>query len=260
MLKIIRYTFFDLIRSSWSYVYFFFYLLISIVLFFLNSEVSKSVITLMNVIVILTPLIASIFGVMYYYNSEEFITLLLAQPLKRISIFLGQYIGVSISLSLSLLLGLGIPFVFYGVFYSDAIWDFIILLVTGILLNFIFVGLSYNIALRNKNKIKGFSYAILLWLFMAVIYDGIFLISLLIFSDYPLETTSMIATFFNPIDLSRILILLKLDISALMGYTGAVFKKFFNTDMGILISMGCMLLWVVLSVLGISFKSLKKDF
>ncbi len=33
----------------------------------------------------------------------------------------------------------------------------------------------------------------------------------------------------NPIDLSRILILLQLDVSAMMGYTGAVFKDFFGT-------------------------------
>ena len=68
----------------------------------------------MNIIVVLTPLIGTIFGVMYYYNSREFTELLLAQPIRRTDIFLGQYLGVAISLSLSISLGVGLPFLFYG--------------------------------------------------------------------------------------------------------------------------------------------------
>ncbi|MFD0975578.1 ABC transporter permease [Salinimicrobium gaetbulicola] len=260
MLKILKYSFFDLMRSRWSYVYFFFYLLLGVVLLFLNNDLSKAVITLMNVIIILVPLIGTIFGVMYYYNSKEFTELLLAQPLKRRSIFLGQYLGVAVSLSLSLIIGLGVPFIFYGLFQSAAIWDFSLLLITGTFLTFIFSALAFNIALYNENKIKGFSYAILLWLFLAVIYDGLFLMSLVLFEDYPLDKFSLIATMFNPIDLSRILILLKLDISALMGYTGAVFQKFFGTNLGLIISLSVLSLWVFLPVFNLNRKSRKKDF
>jgi len=121
MLKILKYSFYDLMRSRWSYVYFIFYFLLGVVLLFLNNNLSKAVITLMNVIIVLVPLIGTIFGVMYYYDSKEFTELLLAQPLKRSSIFLGQYLGVALSLSMSLILGLGIPFVFYGLFKSNAI-------------------------------------------------------------------------------------------------------------------------------------------
>lgn len=260
MLKILKYSFFDLTRSSWSYVYFFFYLLLGIVLLFLNNDLSSAVITLMNVIIILVPLIGTIFGVMYYYNSREFTELLLAQPVKRSSIFLGQYLGVAISLSLSLILGLGIPFIAYGLFESPSIWDFAILLVTGVFLTLIFSALAFNIALSNENKIKGFGYAILMWLFLAVIYDGIFLISLVYFQEYPLDKFSIIASMFNPIDLSRILILLKLDISALLGYTGAVFKQFFGTPLGAVASLSVLVLWVVFPLLRISRVVRRKDF
>ena len=260
MLKILKYSFYDLMRSRWSYVYFLFYLLLGIVLLFLNNNLSKAVITLMNVIIILVPLIGTIFGVMYYYNSKEFTELLLAQPIKRSSIFLGQYLGVALSLSMSLIIGLGLPFIFYGIFRSDAIWDFSLLLITGTFLTLIFTALAFSIALCNENKIKGFGYAILLWLFMAVIYDGIFLMSLIMFEDYPLDTFSLIATMFNPIDLSRVLILLKLDISALLGYTGALFQKFFGTDFGVLISLGMLIIWVVVPAWFIKRKSNRKDF
>ena len=247
-------------RSRWSYVYFTFYLVLGFVLLFLNNDVNKAVITLMNIIIVLTPLIGTIFGVMYYYNSKEFTELLLAQPIKRNKIFMGQYIGISLSLTLSLVLGLGIPFLLYGLVKSTAIFNFTLLLVVGSFLNFIFVALSYNIALSTENKIKGFGYAILMWLFLAVIYDGIFLISLVLFNEYPLDKFSLIATMFNPIDLSRILILLKLDISALLGYTGAIFRKFFGTNFGMLLSMSILILWVVIPVFRMNRKLRKKDF
>ena len=260
MLKILKYSFFDLLRSRWSYVYFLFYLIIGFVLLFLNNDTSKAVITLMNIIVVLTPLIGTIFGVMYYYNSREFTELLLAQPLKRSTIFLGQYLGVSLSLALSLVLGLGIPFLAYGIIQSSAIFNFISLLAVGAFLTFIFVALAFNIALSNENKIKGFGYAILMWLFLAVVYDGLFLISLMVFQEYPLDQFSLIATLFNPIDLSRILILLKLDISALLGYTGAVFQQFFGTSFGMILSSSVLILWVILPTFRIISKSKKKDF
>lgn len=260
MLKILKYSFYDLMRSRWSYVYFLFYLLLGIVLLFLNNNLSKAVITLMNVIIILVPLIGTIFGVMYYYNSKEFTELLLAQPINRSSIFLGQYLGVALSLSMSLIIGLGLPFIFYGLFRSDAIWDFSLLLVTGTFLTLIFTALAFSIALCNENKIKGFGYAILLWLFLAVIYDGLFLMSLMLFEDYPLDTASLVATMFNPIDLSRVLILLKLDISALMGYTGALFQKFFGTGFGVMVSIGMLLIWVLIPTWFIRWKSGRKDF
>lgn len=260
MLKILKYSFYDLMRSRWSYVYFAFYLLLGVVLLFLNNDLSKAVITLMNVIIVLVPLIGTIFGVMYYYNSKEFTELLLAQPLKRSSIFLGQYLGVAFSLSMSLILGLGIPFVFYGLFKSNAIWDFSLLLTTGVFLTFIFTALAFNIALSNENKIKGFGYAILLWLFLAIIYDGIFLMSLVLFEEYPLDKFSLIGTMLNPIDLSRTLILLKLDISALLGYTGAIFKQFFGTNFGLVVSLTMLMVWVIMPVSRILYKSRKKDF
>lgn len=260
MLKILKYSFYDLMRSRWSYVYFFFYLILGIVLLFLNPSLSKAILTLMNVIILLVPLIGTVFGVMYYYSSKEFTELLLALPIKRSSIFVGQYLGVAISLSMSLILGLGIPFAIYGLFQSGAIWEFGQLLVLGTFLTFIFSGLSYVIALSNENRIKGFGYAILLWLFMAVIYDGIFLIILNMYSDYPLDKFSLIASVSNPIDLSRIMMLLKLDISALLGYTGALFKKFFGSNMGSLIAMAVLIVWTVVPVLILRFKAARKDF
>ena len=84
--------------------------------------------------------------------------------------------------------------------------------------------------------------------------------TLVIFEAYPLDKLSLVGSMLNPIDLSRTLILLKLDISALLGYTGAIFKKFFGTNFGFIISTIVLCVWVVLPMLRIVRKSKKKDF
>nr|AWJ66132.1 nitrous oxide reductase maturation transmembrane protein [uncultured bacterium] len=214
----------------------------------------------MNIILVLVPLIATMFGVMYYYNSREFTELLLAQPIRRTDIFLGQFLGVAFSLSLSLLIGVGLPFLWYGIFTSIAIFNFLTLIVVGVFLSFIFSAIAFFIALKNENRIKGFGLAILTWLFFAVVYDGLFLLLLAMFSDYPLENFAIGASMFNPIDLSRILILLKLDISALMGYTGAVFNQFLGNYVGLLTAFALLITWIIIPTFAIKVVAAKKDF
>ncbi|MCB9080130.1 MAG: ABC transporter permease [Lewinellaceae bacterium] len=260
MFKIMQYSFFDLMRSRWSYSYFGFFFLFTSALLWLSGDIAKVVISLLNVILILCPLIATMFGVMYYYNSREFTELLLAQPVKRIAIFWGQFLGLGFSLSLSLLLGIGIPFLAYGLLASMEIWHFSILLFNGVVLSFIFAGLSFLIALRYENRIRGFGLAILVWLFFAVLYDGFFLLLVMHFREYPLEKVALAATLLNPIDLSRILVLLQLDVSALMGYTGAVLQRFFGSGLGSILTLTSLVVWTTLPLLAIRWVAERKDF
>jgi Cu-processing system permease protein len=66
------------------------------------------------------------------------------------------------------------------------------------------------------------------------------------FSDYPMEKFTLLMSALNPIDLGRIFIMLKLDISALMGYTGAVYKDFFGSAAGMFFTSIILLVWILL--------------
>jgi Cu-processing system permease protein len=70
-----------------------------------------------------------------------------------------------------------------------------------------------------------------------------------LFSNYPLETATIVMGTLNPVDLTRIFILLQLDISALMGYTGAVLKYYFGSYSGIIFSAVSLMLWLLLPLL-----------
>ena len=250
----------DMLRSKWSIIYVIFFLLTTFFLLYFSNNLSKAIISLMNVILTIVPLISVMMGVTYYYNSLEFAELLLAQPLKRSSVFLGQFLGLSLSLSLSYIIGLGIPFLVYGVHNSAEITDFIMVLISGSFLTFIFTGIAYFSTMINDDRIRGFGLAIMIWLFMAVIYDGIFLLILIYFKEYPLEKLAIFLSVLNPIDLSRTLIMLKLDIAALLGYTGAVFKNFFGTGSGVIFTIFMLILWTFLPVLLMLRILRKKDF
>ena len=234
-------------RSRWLIIYFLFFLAVSFVLFLFSSDSSKALISLLNVEISIIPLVSILFGIMYYYNSREFTELLLAQPLKRRDIFLGMYFSLASSLAFCFLLGTGIPFIWFNNGLGD-ISSFAWYLVTGLLLTCIFTAFAFLLGLLNDNRIKGFGFSILVWLYLVVLYDGLFLLILMNFQDYPLEKPTLVLTLLNPVDLTRVLVLLNLGISALMGYSGAVFSSFFGSVAGLLIALFSLLVWVVFPI------------
>jgi Cu-processing system permease protein len=86
------------------------------------------------------------------------------------------------------------------------------------------------------------------------------LLTIFVLGDYPIEKPMLALTMLNPIDLARITVLLEFDISALMGYTGAVFNRFFGSFYGMITAIGSMLIWLVLPLYGATRRFRKMDF
>jgi Cu-processing system permease protein len=63
---------------------------------------------------IVLPLVSIVFGTIHYYNSYEFIELMLAQPMSRQKIILSEYAGVAFSLAGAFLIGVGIPVLLFS--------------------------------------------------------------------------------------------------------------------------------------------------
>ena len=240
MKKIIKYIMTDILRSKIMIVYTIGLLITTLCVFGLEDNVSKGILSALNIILIVLPLFSIIFSTIYIYNSAEFIELLVSQPLRRKTIWLSFLIGLAIALSLSFFIGVGIPVLF---FQFNLIGVLIILI--GTLLSILFVAVALLAAVQIRDKAKGIGIAILSWMYFSLLFDGIVLFLLFQFADYPLEKPMIAVSALNPIDLGRILVLLQLDVSAMMGYTGAIFKDFFGTLGGGLLSFFVLLLWVV---------------
>ena len=198
---------------------------------------------LLNIILIIVPLVSIIFSTIYVYNSAEFIELLVSQPLKRNTIWLSLFSGLALSLCIAFFIGAGIPLLIY-----QANMIGITMIIVGLLLTVIFVAIAMLATVKTRDKAKGIGGAIMLWLYFSLLFDGFVLFLLFQFADYPMEKLMIAVSAFNPIDLARILILLQMDVSAMMGYTGAVFQDFFGTYLGIFVSFLVLFFWMLLPV------------
>ncbi len=241
MKKIIKYVIIDILRNKIMLAYTLFLLLISLSVFNLEDNSSKGLLSLLNIILIIVPLVSMLFSAIYVYNSAEFLELLVSQPLKRKTIWLSVFTGLAFSLALAFFIGAGIPILLY-----EATATGFMMLGTGLLLTVIFVSIAMLAAVLTRDKAKGIGVTILLWLYFSLLFDGLVLFLLFQFSDYPVEKAMVGVSALNPIDLSRILILLKMDVSALMGYTGAIFKNFFGTQAGVLLSFLVLFTWILI--------------
>jgi len=241
MKKIIKYVLIDILRNKIMLGYTVFLLLISVSIFNLEDNSAKGLLSLLNIILIIVPLVSLLFSTIYVYNSAEFLELLVSQPLKRRTIWLSLFAGLSGSMATAFFVGVGIPILLF-----EATATGFMMLAAGLFLSVIFVAIAMLAAVKTRDKAKGIGVAILLWLYFSIIFDGLILFILFQFADYPLEKAMIGLTVLNPIDLGRILILLKMDVSALMGYTGAIFKDFFGTQAGQAASFVVLLVWIVM--------------
>jgi len=168
MKKIIKYVMLDILRSKIIIGYTLFLLLVSLSVFNLEDNASKGLTSLLNILLIIVPLISIIFSTIYIYNSAEFIELLVSQPLKRSTLWMSEFIGLSSAMSLAYFIGAGIPILLYQ---PDAVG--LTMIVTGILLSIIFVSIALLASVKTRDKAKGIGLAILLWFYFSIIFDGL---------------------------------------------------------------------------------------
>ena len=244
MLKLSKYILYDILRNRIIIAYTIFLLVISFGMFRMEENSAKAILSLMNIVLIVLPLISLVFTTIHYYNSYEFIELMLSQPMSRKRILLSEYSGVCISLLTSFFIGIGLPVLLYS---PNEVG--ISMLFTGTTLTLAFTSIAFLASVLSRDKAKGIGVALLLWFYFTLIYDGIVMLILFAFSDYPLEKFTLVLSALNPVDLGRIFIMLKMDVSALMGYTGALYKDFFGGIWGMLFTTGIMFLWIALPLL-----------
>lgn len=241
MNRIVKYIFLDILRNRFIIFYTLFLALTTIALYQLDSDPAKVTLSLLNIMLMVVPLVSIIFTTIHFYNSYEFIELMLAQPVNRKVVFLAEYFAVTLSLSISIVLGVGLPIIIYGIDSAS-----FTLLYTGVLLNIVFVSLAFLASVITRDKAKAIGIALLFWFYFSLIYDGLLLWIIYSFQNYPLEKLTLGLVSLNPIDIARIIMILQLDISALMGYTGAFYKDFFGSNMGILFSGTILGIWILL--------------
>lgn len=244
-LTVLNYQWQDLLRSRWVIAYGLIFLLLTEGMVRFGGADARALLSISNVMLLFIPLVGMLYGALYLYQSREFIEVLLAQPLDRKNLFWGLYGGIALPVSAAYAIGVGIPMGMHGMLIGEGAAEVLLILVLGVVLTLLFTALGFWIALRfYEEKIKGLGLALVVWLFLALLYDGLVLMIVFAFGDYPLEQAILAITMINPVDLARIMVMLEFDISALMGYTGAVFERFFGGGLGMMLSAILLIAWI----------------
>lgn len=254
MNRIIKYIVLDILKSRIVWLFTLLMAILSWSVFLLEDSSDKGILTMLNLLLLNVPLFSIIFSTIYLYNSFEFIELLIAQPIKRVKVWNSLFLGLNSSLIISLILSVGIPLIVFSPNASG-----ITILFISIIISTIFSAMAFLCSILSRDKTKGIGLAILLWLFISFLFDGIIMFIMFQFGDYPIEKFIIALTALNPIDLSRISVLLKLDLTAMLGYTGALYRETFQNTGGVLMSMFCLLMWITTPFMISIIKFKKKD-
>ena len=255
MFKLLKYALYDIVKSRFALLYTLFMVLVAISIYQVSEDMSKVSLSLLNIMLMIVPLISAIFATTHFFNNLEFTELMLAQPVKRRDVFLSQILAVIFVLSMAIVIGFGAPMLLWG---ADS--SVLILLGIGIGLSVVFSGLAFLASVMTRDKAKAIGISLSFWIYFSLVYDGFVLYLIYSLADYPLEKPTLALVFLNPVDLGRIIMLMQLDISALMGYTGAFFQDFFGSAKGILLSSSVMFIWMILPVSAAMRVFKRKDF
>ena len=245
LIKIVRYELENVLRSRWVLAYGVFFFLITEMLLRLGGSSSRALLSLLNVVVLLIPLVTIVFGTIYWHGAREFTELLLAQPVRRGTLFHGLFAGLVLPLSAAFAIGVTIPLALHRAIGPDSASLLILMLVTGVALTGVFGALAVLIAGLVDDRLKGLGLALGTWLLLTLGYDALLLGVTVWFADRPLEGPLLALTFANPVDLARVLLVLRFDVAALMGYTGAVFQRQMGGALGTVIALTALLTWMI---------------
>lgn len=232
------------LRSRWLLGYALFFLVVTDALLRFAGGGDRALLSLTSLVLLVVPLVATVFGTTWFYDARAFTEVLLAQPVDRRPLFVALYVGLALPITLAFVAGVALPFAVHGVGAPTDRLTLATLLGIGAALTFAFVAVAFLVAVRVEDKVKGLGTAVVVWLALTLLYDGLVLLLTTALGDYPIERPLLGLVLANPVDLARVLLLLRLDAAALMGYTGAVFSDFFGGVAGPLMATSMLLLWI----------------
>lgn len=254
--RVVQYQLRDVARSRWTLGYGLLLLALAEALVRAGGGVEPALLSLSSAVLVLVPLVGLVFGTVYLYGARDFVELMLTQPVPRRALFFGLYAGLVLPLAGAFALGVALPFALRAA-APPALG---VLVGTGVALTAAACALALYLAVRFDDRLRGLGAALGVWLGVAVLYDGFLLLVAMTLARYPLETPLLALTALNPVSLARILLLLRFDAGAMLGYTGVVFERFFETPLGLASALAGLGLWIALPLWRAAARFDRKDF
>ena len=228
-------------RTKWLPFYALFFLAFTAALLRFGGDPSKVTASLLNIILLVVPLVSILYSSVHWYNAEPFTGILITQPIRRSSVYISTWLAISSGLTLSFVVSTGLSLWFFNAIHFNSLF----LLAIGGLLGFVFVGIGMLIAVIVADRMKGLGLIFLVWLYFSLLHDVVVFLFISSFGEYPIEIPSIGLMLINPIDLARCALLLSIDLSAMMGYTGRILQEVLSKPIGLAIAVLTLLMWTI---------------
>lgn len=258
--RIARYAVVDVLRNRWVAGYFVFFLVTTDLLLRLTGTGPRTLASLLSLVVLLIPLVTIVFVTIYWHGAREFTELLLTQPVDRPALFHGLFAGVVGPLCAAFVAGVSLPLLLHRAIGADHAGTLALLLFSGVALTGVFAALAVLIAGLVEDRLRGLGSALGVWLLMAVAYDGLLVLITVALKDRPLGPALLGLTLLNPIDIARVILVLRVDAAAIAGATGALFQRHLGGVAGTALAIAALLVWTLVPGLLALRAFRKRDF
>jgi Cu-processing system permease protein len=201
--------------------------------------------SLFNLVVYLVPLMALILGTAEVAGRREALALVLAQPVGRIEVLLGSYLGLAMALAAALVVGLGSAGAMILLQTSTAsLGAYAVLVLLSVMLLLAFLAVAFLVGVVLLDRLRSMATAILVWFACVVGYDLALIGITSVLRGLPLKSFLLPAILLNPVDISRVLVTLAGGRGALFGPAGATLVETFGHAGGAGVAAAALLLQI----------------
>lgn len=247
----------DALRNRWFVLYTVTFVLLALAFSYLAlagsgivgfASFGRTAASLINLVLLIVPLMALTVGAQSLASEWEHSTLgyLLAQPISRLEVFLGKYLGLSLSLLASLTLGFGISGIFMAVARTGATDPaaYLKLVALAFLLSLIMLSAGFLISALTRRTSVAMGIGLFLWLAFVFLGD-LGMMGTAVALRVPIKNLFWISLA-NPLQTFKMAAIL--DIQATLDVLGpaGVFAMQRYGDTLLLIFLAVMALWVVI--------------
>ena len=192
------------------------------------QDFSRTVVSLVQIVLLLVPLAALVFGGLALTPERGAAELLYSQPVSRGVILLGRMLGVWLALAAAELIGFGIAgLIVQSQSGIEGIGRYGALVGTAIVVTGIFLGLAAAIAARSPGRrTRVLAAALVVWFITVMLFDVAALGVASLLRSGSASRLLIIATLINPVDAARTGALLAIDGTAAFGAASLALLRF----------------------------------
>ncbi len=242
--KLLKYEAINVARAKWLVLYGLFFAAFTFAVLQFGKDPVKAAASLSSIVLLVIPLISTLYAAVYWYASEPFTSLLLTQPLSRTSVYLARWLATGLALAGTFFFSTLIPLIAQGALDQSTF----LLLLLGVLLCVSFVAIGMLVGVLISDRMKGIGVAFMIWMYFALLHDAVVFALVAAFQEYPIEVPAMVLMAINPIDLARVSLLIGLDLAAMMGYTGRILQSALSSSLGLFLTFAALTGWIFFPV------------